>query len=81
MIQLVGPLVLATACHEAPYLVRAVSLVLLAIVGIAAALFMDNLDHGIEVSAPRGSRDPRSKPSRRGCDGGRNEGNASAIAR
>ena len=50
VIQLVGLLVLATAGHEAPYWVCAVYLVLLAIVGIAAALFMDNLDHGIELS-------------------------------
>ncbi|WP_371514913.1 MFS transporter [Mycobacterium sp. 1164966.3] len=50
VIQLVGLLVLASAGHEAPYWVCAVYLVLLAIVGIAAALFMDNLDHGIEVS-------------------------------
>jgi MFS transporter, NNP family, nitrate/nitrite transporter len=53
VIQLVGLLVLATAGHEAPYLVCAVYLVLLAIVGIAAALFMDNLDHGIEVNTMR----------------------------
>ena len=50
VIQLVGLLVLATAGHQAPYWVCAVYLVLLAIVGIAAALFMDNLDHGIEVN-------------------------------
>jgi MFS transporter, NNP family, nitrate/nitrite transporter len=50
VIQLVGLLVLATAGHEAPYWVCAVYLVLLAIVGIAAAMFMDNLDHGIEVN-------------------------------
>ena len=48
VIQLVGLLVLATAGHEAPYWVCAVYLVLLTIVGIAAALFMDNLDHGTE---------------------------------
>jgi NNP family nitrate/nitrite transporter-like MFS transporter len=53
VIQLVGLLVLATAGHEAPYLVCAVYLVLLAIAGIAAALFMDNLDHGIEVDTMR----------------------------
>jgi MFS transporter, NNP family, nitrate/nitrite transporter len=53
VIQLVGLLVLATAGHEAPYWVCAVYLVLLAIVGIAAALFMDNLDHGIEVNTMR----------------------------
>jgi NNP family nitrate/nitrite transporter-like MFS transporter len=50
VIQLVGLLVLATAGHQAPYWVCAIYLVLLAIVGIAAAVFMDNLDHGIEVS-------------------------------
>ena len=53
MIQLVGLLVLATAGHEAPYWVCAVYLVLLAIVGIAAAMFMDNLDHVIEVTHVR----------------------------
>ncbi|OBF82666.1 MFS transporter [Mycobacterium sp. 852002-51163_SCH5372311] len=50
VIQLVGLLALAGAGHEAPYWVCAVYLVLLAVVGIAAALFMDNLDHGIEVN-------------------------------
>jgi MFS transporter, NNP family, nitrate/nitrite transporter len=53
VIQLAGLLVLATAGHEAPYWVCAVYLVLLTIVGIAAALFMDNLDHGIEVNHMR----------------------------
>jgi len=53
VIQLVGLLALATAGHEAPYWVCAVYLVLLAIVGIAAAVFMDNLDHGIEVNHMR----------------------------
>jgi MFS transporter, NNP family, nitrate/nitrite transporter len=53
VIQLVGLLVLATAGHQAPYWVCAVYLVLLAIVGIAAAMFMDNLDHGIEVNHMR----------------------------
>jgi NNP family nitrate/nitrite transporter-like MFS transporter len=53
VIQLAGLLVLATAGHEAPYWVCAVYLVLLAIVGIAAAVFMDNLDHGIEVNHMR----------------------------
>jgi NNP family nitrate/nitrite transporter-like MFS transporter len=53
VIQLVGLLVLATAGHEAPYWVCAIYLVLLAVVGIAAALFMDNLDHGIEVNHMR----------------------------
>ncbi|OBI14660.1 MFS transporter [Mycobacterium sp. E2327] len=53
VIQLIGLLVLATAGHEAPYWVCAVYLVLLAIVGVAAALFMDNLDHGVEVNTIR----------------------------
>jgi MFS transporter, NNP family, nitrate/nitrite transporter len=53
VIQLVGLLVLATAGHEAPYWVCAVYLVLLVLVGIAAALFMDNLDHGIELNTMR----------------------------
>jgi MFS transporter, NNP family, nitrate/nitrite transporter len=53
VIQLVGLLVLATAGHQAPYWVCALYLVLLAGVGIAAAVFMDNLDHGIEVNTMR----------------------------
>lgn len=53
VIQLVGLLVLATAGHQAPYWVCAIYLVLLTIVGIAAALFMDNLDHGIEPNHMR----------------------------
>jgi NNP family nitrate/nitrite transporter-like MFS transporter len=53
VIQLVGLLVLATAGHHAPYWVCAVYLVLLAIVGIAAAMFMDNLNHGIEATHMR----------------------------
>src|ERR1700733_7336695 len=53
VIQLVGLLALATAGHQAPYWVCAIYLVLLAIVGIAAALFMDNLDHGVEVNHMR----------------------------
>jgi NNP family nitrate/nitrite transporter-like MFS transporter len=48
-IQAVGLVVLATAGHEKPYLVCAVYLVLLAIAGVGAALFMDNLTHVIEV--------------------------------
>jgi NNP family nitrate/nitrite transporter-like MFS transporter len=52
-IQLVGLLALATGGHEAPYWVCAVYLVSLAVVGIAAALFMDNVDHGIEVGTLR----------------------------
>ena len=53
VIQLIGLLVLATAGHQAPYWVCAVYLVLLTIVGIAAALFMDNLDHGVEPNHMR----------------------------
>jgi NNP family nitrate/nitrite transporter-like MFS transporter len=53
VIQLIGLLVLATAGHEAPYWVCAIYLVLLATVGIAAALFMDNLDHDIEPNHMR----------------------------
>ncbi len=52
-IQAVGLVVLATAGHEAPYWVCAVYLVLLAVVGVGAALFMDNLDHFIEVAHVR----------------------------
>ena len=53
VIQLVGLLVLATAGHEAPYWVCAVYLVLLAIVGVAAVLFMDNVHHGTQVTTMR----------------------------
>jgi NNP family nitrate/nitrite transporter-like MFS transporter len=53
LIQLVGLLVLATAGHEAPYLVCAVYLVLLVAVGIAAALCMDNITHGTRLSTMR----------------------------
>ncbi|GBG38090.1 nitrate/nitrite transporter [Mycobacterium montefiorense] len=52
-IQLTGLLALATAGHQAPYWVCAVYLVLLTAVGIAAALFMDNLDHGLELNHMR----------------------------
>lgn len=52
-IQLVGLLALATAGHQAPYWVCAGYLVLLAVVGIAAALFMDNLEHRIELNHMR----------------------------
>ncbi|QLL09953.1 nitrate/nitrite transporter [Mycobacterium vicinigordonae] len=44
-IQLVGLLVIATAGDRQPYWVGAVYLVLLAVAGIGAALFMDNLEH------------------------------------
>ncbi|WAC91229.1 nitrate/nitrite transporter [Mycobacterium sp. Aquia_213] len=53
VIQLIGLLALATAGHQAPYWVCAVYLVLLTAVGIAAALFMDNLDHGVELNHMR----------------------------
>jgi MFS transporter, NNP family, nitrate/nitrite transporter len=53
-IQLVGLLVIATAGNQAPYWVCAVYLVLLAIAGVGAALFMDNLDvHVIDLTAMR----------------------------
>ncbi|WP_322857498.1 nitrate/nitrite transporter [Mycobacterium shigaense] len=53
VVQLVGLLVLATAGHEAPYWVCAIYLVLLSAAGIAAALFMDNLDRGDEPNQMR----------------------------
>lgn len=49
VVQAVGLLVLSLAGNRQPYWVCGGYLVLLAIVGIAAALFMDNLDHRIEV--------------------------------
>lgn len=49
VIQLVGLLVLATAGDRQPYWVCAAYLVLLACAGVAAIVFMDNLDHSIEV--------------------------------
>jgi NNP family nitrate/nitrite transporter-like MFS transporter len=52
-VQAAGLIVLATFGHEKPYLVCAVYLVLLAAVGVGAALFMDNLDHFIEVAHVR----------------------------
>ncbi|ETB14127.1 major facilitator transporter [Mycobacterium avium subsp. hominissuis 101] len=52
-IQAVGLVVLATAGNQAPYWVCAVYLVLLALVGAGAALFMDNLDHSVEVGHVR----------------------------
>jgi MFS transporter, NNP family, nitrate/nitrite transporter len=52
MIQLVGLLVIATAGSRAPYWVCAVYLVALAVAGIGAALFMDNLEqHKIDLTA------------------------------
>jgi MFS transporter, NNP family, nitrate/nitrite transporter len=54
VVQVVGLLVIATAGNRAPYWVCAVYLVLLAVAGIGAALFMDNLDqHKIDVTAMR----------------------------
>jgi NNP family nitrate/nitrite transporter-like MFS transporter len=49
-VQIVGLVVLATAGHEAPYLVCSFYLVLLAIGGLGAALFMDNLHYRIDMS-------------------------------
>lgn len=49
VVQVVGLLVLAVAGNRQPYWVCAIYLVLLAVAGLAAALFMDNLDHAIEV--------------------------------
>lgn len=54
MIQLVGLLVIATAGNRAPYWVGAVYLVLLALTGIGASRYMDNLDHHrIDLTAMR----------------------------
>lgn len=53
VIQLVGLLVLATAGHQAPYWVCAIYLVFLVVVGIAAALVMDNIHHGTQLSTMR----------------------------
>lgn len=47
-VQLVGLLVLATVGNTKPELVCSIYLILLALVGIGAALRMDNLDHGME---------------------------------
>jgi MFS transporter, NNP family, nitrate/nitrite transporter len=52
-VQAVGLVVLATAGHQAPYLVCAVYLVLLAVAGLGAALFMNNLTHVIEAGHVR----------------------------
>lgn len=49
-IQLVGLLILATVGNTKPELVCAIYLILLALVGIGAALRMDNLDHGAAES-------------------------------
>jgi NNP family nitrate/nitrite transporter-like MFS transporter len=52
-IQAIGLVVLATAGHGSPVWVCAIYLVLLAIAGVGAALFMDNLSHVIEVAHVR----------------------------
>ncbi len=52
-IQAVGLFVLATVGHQAPYLVCAIYLVLLAIAALGAALFMDTLTHVIEMGHVR----------------------------
>jgi MFS transporter, NNP family, nitrate/nitrite transporter len=53
-VQLVGLLVIATVGNRQPYWVCAVYLVLLAIAGIGAAMYMDNLAHyRIEMSTMR----------------------------
>ncbi|CAJ1504926.1 nitrate/nitrite transporter [[Mycobacterium] holstebronense] len=50
MIQLVGLLVLATTGHDAPYIVCALYLALLVIVGAGATRYLDNLDHATKAS-------------------------------
>lgn len=52
-IQAVGLVVLATAGHQAPYLVCSIYLVLLAVAAVGAALFMDTLAHVIEAGHVR----------------------------
>jgi NNP family nitrate/nitrite transporter-like MFS transporter len=49
VVQLVGLLVIAVAGNRSPYWVCGIYLVLLAVVAVAAAVFMDNLDNAIEV--------------------------------
>jgi NNP family nitrate/nitrite transporter-like MFS transporter len=49
IVQVVGLVVLAIAGNRQPYWVCAIYLVFLVVAGVAAALFMDNLDHRIEV--------------------------------
>ncbi|MGV0810980.1 nitrate/nitrite transporter [Mycolicibacterium boenickei] len=52
MIQLVGLLVIAAAGNRSPYWVCAIYLVALAVAGIGAALYMDNLEqHKIDLGA------------------------------
>jgi MFS transporter, NNP family, nitrate/nitrite transporter len=54
VVQMIGLLVIAVAGNRAPYWVCAFYLVLLAVAGIGAALFMDNLDqHRIDLTAMR----------------------------
>lgn len=54
MIQLIGLLVIATAGNAQPYWVCAFYVVFLALTGVAAAWYMDNLDHHrIDVTAMR----------------------------
>jgi NNP family nitrate/nitrite transporter-like MFS transporter len=53
MVQVVGLVVLAVAGDRKPYWVFAFYLVLLVVVAIAAALFMDNLEHGIQIATMR----------------------------
>jgi NNP family nitrate/nitrite transporter-like MFS transporter len=54
VVQLVGLLVIATAGNREPYWVCAVYLVALAVAGIGAALYMDNLEqHRIDFTAMR----------------------------
>lgn len=48
VVQLVGLLVISTVGNRQPYWVCALYLVLLAVAGAGAALFMDNLDHGMD---------------------------------
>lgn len=50
VIQVVGLVVLATAGHQAPYWVCAIYLVLLAVAGFGAALFMNNLHYRIDTT-------------------------------
>lgn len=52
-VQVVGLLVLAAAGHREPYWVCAIYLVLLAVVGAGAALFMDNFSQPIRVADMR----------------------------
>lgn len=54
MVQLVGLLVIATAGDREPYWVCAIYLVLLAVAGLGAALYMDNLtEYRIELNTMR----------------------------